>query len=82
MRALDTAELHFSDLEVPLENLVGGVEGEGFHQLMSVFNRTRVTVAIQGVGIAQGGLEKAIQYARQRKQFGSPIGSFQGIRFN
>jgi alkylation response protein AidB-like acyl-CoA dehydrogenase len=81
MRASDTAELHFSDMEVPLENLVGEVEGEGFPQLMAVFNRTRVGVAVQGVGIAQGGLERAIQYAKQRKQFGSPLGTFQGIQF-
>jgi len=81
MRASDTAELHFSEVEVPLENLVGEVEGEGFHQVMAVFNRTRVTVASSGVGIAQGGLEKAIQYSKQRKQFGSPLGGFQGIQF-
>ena len=81
MRASDTAEINFSEVEVPLENLVGEVEGEGFYQLMAVFNRTRVTVAVQGVGIAQGGLEKAIQYAKQRKQFGSPLGRFQGIQF-
>lgn len=81
MRASDTAEINFSEVKVPLENLVGEVEGEGFHQLMTVFNHTRVAVAISGVGIAQGGLEKAIQYSKQRKQFGSPIGSFQGIQF-
>jgi alkylation response protein AidB-like acyl-CoA dehydrogenase len=81
MRASDTSELHFSEVEVPLENLIGGLEGEGFYQLMAVFNRTRVTVAVINVGVAQGGLEKAIQYAKQRKQFGSPIGSFQGIQF-
>jgi len=81
MRASDTAEIHFSDVRVPFGNLVGEVEGEGFHQLMAVFNRTRVAVAISGVGIAQGGLDKAIQYSKQRKQFGSPIGSFQGIQF-
>ena len=81
MRASETAELHLSEVNVPLENLVGEVEGEGFYQLMSVFNRTRVSVAAQGVGIAQGGLEKAIQYAKQRKQFGTPIGNFQGIQF-
>ena len=81
MRASDTAEINFSEVEVPLENLVGEVEGEGFYQLMAVFNRTRVTVAVQGVGIAEGGLEKAIQYAKQRKQFGSPLGHFQGIQF-
>jgi len=81
MRASDTAELHFSEVEVPLENLIGEVEGEGFHQLMAVFNRTRITVSVINVGVAQGGLEKAIQYAKQRKQFGSPIGSFQAIQF-
>jgi alkylation response protein AidB-like acyl-CoA dehydrogenase len=81
MRASNTAELHFSEVEVPLENLIGEVEGEGFYQLMAVFNRTRVTVSVINVGVAQGGLEKAIQYAKQRKQFGSPIGSFQGIQF-
>jgi len=81
MRASDTAEIHFSEVEVPLENLVGEREGEGFPQLMAVFNRTRVAVASSGVGIAQGGLEKAIHYAKQRKQFGSPLGSFQGIQF-
>jgi acyl-CoA dehydrogenase len=81
MRASDTAEIHFSDVEVPLENLIGEAEGEGFYQLMAVFNRSRVTVAMISVGVAQGGLEKAISYAKQRKQFGSPIGSFQGIQF-
>ena len=81
MRASDTAEISFSEMKVPRENLVGEVEGEGFYQLMTVFNHTRIAVAIAGVGIAQGGLEKAIQYSKQRKQFGSPIGSFQGIQF-
>jgi alkylation response protein AidB-like acyl-CoA dehydrogenase len=81
MRASDTSELHFSEVEVPLENLIGEVEGEGFYQLMAVFNRSRVTVAMISVGVAQGGLEKAIRYSKQRKQFGMPIGSFQGIQF-
>jgi alkylation response protein AidB-like acyl-CoA dehydrogenase len=81
MRASDTAEVSFSDVEVPLENLVGATEGDGFHQLMTVFNHTRIAVAISGVGIAQGGLEKAIQYSKQRKQFGSSISNFQGIQF-
>jgi alkylation response protein AidB-like acyl-CoA dehydrogenase len=81
MRASDTAEIHFSDVEVPLENLIGEVEGEGFYQLMAVFNRSRVTVAMISVGVSQGGLEKAISYAKQRKQFGTLLGSFQGIQF-
>lgn len=80
-RASETAELRFLNVEVPNENLIGSQEGEGFQQLMGVFNRTRITVAAQGVGIAQGGLEKAIKYAKERKQFGSPIASFQAIQF-
>jgi len=80
-RASDTAELRFTNVEIPKENLIGSTEGEGFQQLMGVFNRTRITVAAQGVGIAQGGLEKALKYSKERKQFGSPLGSFQGIQF-
>jgi acyl-CoA dehydrogenase len=80
-RASETAEIRFANVEVPRENLIGPEEGEGFQQLMGVFNRTRITVAAQGVGIAQGGLEKAIKYSKERKQFGSPIASFQGIQF-
>jgi len=80
-RASETAELRFTNVQVPKENLIGPKEGEGFQQLMGVFNRTRIAVAAQGVGIAQGGLEKAIKYSKERKQFGSPIASFQGIQF-
>ncbi len=80
-RASETAEIRFANVEVPRENLIGPDEGEGFQQLMGVFNRTRITVAAQGVGIAQGGLEKAIKYSKERKQFGSPIATFQGIQF-
>ena len=80
-RASETAEIRFGNVEVPQENLIGSEEGEGFQQLMGVFNRTRITVAAQGVGIAQGGLEKAIKYSKERKQFGSPIATFQGIQF-
>ncbi len=79
-RASETAEIRLANVEVPRENLIGS-EGEGFQQLMGVFNRTRITVAAQGVGIAQGGLEKAIKYSKERKQFGNPIASFQGIQF-
>ena len=80
-RASETAEIRFDNVEVPRENLIGAEEGEGFQQLMEVFNRTRITVAAQGVGIAQGGLEKAIKYSKSRKQFGNAIASFQGIQF-
>ena len=81
IRASDTAEIRFSDVEVPKENLIGQGEGEGFSQIMQLFNINRVIAASQGVGVGQGALDKAIKYVKQRKQFGHPIGAFQAIQF-
>ncbi len=81
IRASDTAEIRFSDVRVPKENLVGGKEGEGFSQIMQLFNINRVIAASQGVGVAQGALDKAIKHVKQRKQFGQPIGAFQAVQF-
>jgi alkylation response protein AidB-like acyl-CoA dehydrogenase len=80
-RASVTAELAFNDVRVPTSNLVGEVEGKGFYQLMDMFNRTRICVAAQGVGVAKGALEKAIKYTKKRKQFGKPLSSFQATQF-
>ncbi len=80
IRASDTAELAFKDVRVPQENLIGE-EGKGFYQFMEFFNRTRIHVGAQGVGIAQGAMEKAIKYAKGRKQFGQALGTFQAIQF-
>jgi alkylation response protein AidB-like acyl-CoA dehydrogenase len=80
IRASDTAELSFSDLRVPLENLIGQ-EGEGFKELMAFFNRTRLHVCAQGVGVARAALEEAVKYAKGRHQFGVPLASFQTIQF-
>jgi len=80
IRASDTAEISFHDVEVPAENLVG-VEGEGFKQLMSFFNVTRPFVAAQGVGVAQGALEKIISHVRERRQFGRPLAEFEFVQF-
>ena len=80
-RASETAELSFNDVRVPTSNLVGEVEGKGFYQLMDMFNRTRICVAAQGVGVAKGALEKAIKYTKKRKQFGKPLSSFQATQF-
>lgn len=80
VRASDTAEITFEDVRVPQENLVGQ-EGKGFHQLMTFFDVTRVVVAAQGVGLAQGALDKAIKYAQERKTFGVPLAFNQGIQF-
>jgi len=81
IRASDTAELNFSDVRVPMENLIGREEGQGFFQTMQLFNINRVIAASQGVGVAQGALDKAIKHVKQRKQFGQPIGAFQAIQF-
>ncbi|MGD9075782.1 MAG: acyl-CoA dehydrogenase family protein [Desulfobacteraceae bacterium] len=80
IRASDTAELAFKDVRVPQENLIGE-EGKGFYQFMEFFNRTRIHVGAEGVGIARGAMEKAIKYAKERRQFGQTLGSFQAIQF-
>ncbi len=80
IRASDTAEIAFEDVRVPQENLIGE-EGRGFHQLMHFFDVTRTTVAAQGVGLAQGALDKTIQYVQERKTFGKPLASNQGLQF-
>ena len=81
IRASDTAEIRLSEVRVPKENLIGGKEGEGFPQIMQLFNINRVIAASQGVGVAQGALEKAIKHVKARKQFGQPIGAFQAVQF-
>ncbi|WP_336327054.1 acyl-CoA dehydrogenase family protein [Halovenus sp. HT40] len=79
IRASDTAELIFDDVRVPEENLVG-TRGAGFLQQMQFFDETRTGVAAQGVGIARGAAERALEYADEREQFGQPIGEFQAIQ--
>ncbi|MDQ1240159.1 MAG: hypothetical protein QG577_2345 [Thermodesulfobacteriota bacterium] len=81
IRASDTAELAFDDVEVPVENLIGGTEGNGFVQVMHLFNINRIVAAAQGVGVAQGALDKALTYVKQRTVFGSSLASFQGTQF-
>jgi alkylation response protein AidB-like acyl-CoA dehydrogenase len=79
IRGSPTAELSFSGVRVPANNRVGG-EGEGFSIAMRTFDRSRPGIAAQAVGIAQGALEVATAYARQRRQFGQRIGDFQMIQ--
>jgi acyl-CoA dehydrogenase len=79
-RASDTAELIFEDVRVPKANLVGE-RGRGFYNFMDFFDRTRIPVAAQGVGVAQGALDRAIQYAQQRELFGTNLASFQVTQF-
>ncbi|MEN6617086.1 MAG: acyl-CoA dehydrogenase family protein [Syntrophorhabdus sp.] len=80
IRASNTAEISLVDVEAPLENLVGK-EGAGFYQLMDFFNKTRNHVAAQGVGVAQGALDLAIDHVKKRKAFGGTLSKLQGIQF-
>jgi alkylation response protein AidB-like acyl-CoA dehydrogenase len=80
IRASATRELVFEDCRVPAANLLGK-KGQGFMIAMRTFDTSRPGVAAQAVGIAQGALDEAVAYARQREQFGKPIISFQGIQF-
>ncbi len=81
IRCVSVHELHFRDCKIPAENLLGGKEGNGFATAMMTLDRGRPGVAAQAVGLAQGALDLAIGYARQRKQFGEAIVSFQAIQF-
>ena len=75
-----TGSLAMSDLKVPETNIVGEL-GKGFYYTLELFDGTRITVAAQAVGMAQGAFERALNYAKTRKQFGQPIINFQGISF-
>ena len=72
--------LQFDEAYAPAENLIGGQEGRGFYQLMSSYEAARVQTAARAVGVAQAAFECAVKYAKQRTQFGQPIGDFQVIR--
>jgi len=80
IKGSQTAELIFTDCEVPAENLLLR-EGDGFKVAMMTLDRTRPGIGAQALGIAQGALDLAVSYAKQRKQFGRPIADNQGIQF-
>ncbi len=75
-RGMKEYELAFDGFDVPVANLLGGVEGQGFKQLMATFESARVQTAARAVGVAQCALETALRYARERSQFGKPIYAF------
>ncbi len=77
--ASDTRPLTFDDCRVPEENLLGR-RGEGFKQFLQILDGGRIGVAAMGVGLAQGALDEAISYAKERRAFGQPIGKFQAIQ--
>ena len=80
IRSSATAELIFNDVKVPKENLLGK-EGDGFKIAMATLDGGRIGIAAQALGIAQGAFEHALDYARERQQFGQPIGVHQGVSF-
>src|SRR5258707_10111435 len=75
-----TRELYFDDCVIPADRLVGE-EGSGFRTALATLDHTRITIAAQALGIAQGALDYAAGYVRERKQFGKAIAEFQGIHF-
>ena len=79
-RASQVGALGFDDVRLPADALLGE-EGRGFHMMMSVLDKGRVGIAALAVGIAQAGLEAAVDYARTRRQFGKPIAEFQGVQW-
>ncbi len=80
MRISDTASLIFEDCQVGADALLGK-EGDGFIQAMEVLDGGRISIAALAVGIARGALDAAVAYSKERRQFGKPIASFQGLRF-
>ncbi len=75
-----TCEIHFADCTIPADRIIGE-PGTGFKTALKTLDQTRPTIGAQAVGIAQGALDAAIGYVKERKQFGKTIGEFQGVQF-
>ncbi|CAN5907195.1 acyl-CoA dehydrogenase [soil metagenome] len=75
-----TCQVHFDDCRIPADRLLGE-EGRGFTYAMQAFDHTRLVVGAQAVGIAQGAIDAASSYVAERRQFGKPVGAFQGVQF-
>ena len=80
VRASETAELIFDNVRIPNENVIGNV-GDGFKQAMKVLDGGRISISSLSCGVARGAYEASVQYAKEREQFGKPIGKFQAIAF-
>ena len=79
-KSIDSGELVFEDYRIPADNLIGGVEGQGFYQATGGLALGRINVAARGVGVAEGALQLAVDYAQVRKTFGKPIAEHQAIQ--
>ncbi len=77
----DTSELFFNDLRVPTNALLGGVEGQGFVQMMRELPRERLVIGVQAVYGAKGTLDATVKYVQERQAFSQAIGQFQNTRF-
>lgn len=75
-----TREVYFDNVRIPADRIIGE-EGKGFEYAMKTLDHTRVTIAAQAVGVAQGALDYALEYAKERQQFGKAIADFQGLQF-
>jgi acyl-CoA dehydrogenase len=81
MKSQDTSELFFENVRVPAANLLGGVEGQGFYQLMRDLPYERALIAVTGVAAMEGALAETIKYVKDRKAFGKSIAEFQNTKF-
>jgi alkylation response protein AidB-like acyl-CoA dehydrogenase len=79
-KGVDTVELHFDSVNVPVDRLIGGIPGRGFHQTVGVLELGRINVAARGVGLAAAALEASLEYSRNRQTMGKPIGQHQAIQ--
>ncbi len=79
-KTVETVDMHFEDFPVPAANLIGGVEGAGFRQVMTGLEAERLNIAARGLGVARAAFEEAIRYAQQRHTFGKPIAQHQTIQ--
>ncbi|MBX9609906.1 MAG: acyl-CoA dehydrogenase, partial [Gammaproteobacteria bacterium] len=81
MKGQDTCELFFDDVRVPRANILGGVEGQGFYQLMAQLPRERLIIAISAVAAMESALAHTVDYTKQRKAFGQSLIEFQNTKF-
>ena len=81
LKAQDTAELFFDDVRVPADNLLGGVEGQGFYQLMHDLPYERMMIGVGAMAAMEGAYRATLDYVRDRQAFGRPIADFQNTRF-
>jgi acyl-CoA dehydrogenase len=81
MKAQDTSELFFDDVRVPVDNLIGAREGQGFFQLMEQLPQERLIIALSGIGAMERALEETLRYTKERRAFGKTVWDFQNTRF-